>query len=190
MNLYILVDAKETERQVYKKWLEYLLPELKEVTGFNEITQHNYFLRHARHIAPSFRNRLKASILEINEANHYNYFVVCLDAEERTVEETITGVNDILEELNQKEKIYLLQDVKLEIIVQNKCIETWFLGNPKIITRNPHNKVLVEYIRYYDVSINDPEKMPLPRKSRFNTTAQFHFDYLRLLFAEKKPHLQ
>ena len=34
---------------------------------------------------------------------------------------------------------------------QNKCFETWFLGNPKIFKNNPASNFLVDCIKHYNV---------------------------------------
>jgi hypothetical protein len=35
----------------------------------------------------------------------------------------------------------------------------WFLGYVKMLRKNPHSETLLEFKRFYDVSINDPELM-------------------------------
>ena len=69
------------------------------------------------------------------------------------------------------------------LIFQNRCLESWLLGNRKIYSRNPQNKPLLDYTKYYDVSVNCPENMG--RYQEFNTHAQFHEAYLRALFEAK-----
>ena len=184
MNLYFLVEGRRTEPKVYRNWLTYLLPNLTEVDGFSEVCRENYFLRGARRRSPSFQKRLKASILEVNQSA-YDYLIVCIDAEERTVEETRQGIMQIVVELGES-GIKLKDQAYFEIVVQNKCIETWFLGNRRILSRNPHNQELCEYIRYFNVAVNDPELMTRPANDdRFRTDAQFHLDYLKKIFGER-----
>ena len=76
-----------------------------------------------------------------------------------------------------------LGNTKLLPIIQNKCIETWFLGNRKIYSKQPQSSPLIEYTRHYDVSVNCPELMD--NYPRFNTHAQFHEAYLKELFKAK-----
>lgn len=185
MNLYFLVEGKGTEPKVYRRWLSHLIPKIGEVKGFQEASQNNYFLVGARHISPSFKNRLKDSILEINETNIYDYLIVCIDAEDRTIEETKEGIGEILLQLSD-ENIKITNRTQIELIVQNRCIETWFLGNQKIFSRTPQNVELLNYVNYFNVYQNDPEQMGKPLEStKFGSYAQFHFEYLRLLFSEK-----
>ncbi len=72
---------------------------------------------------------------------------------------------------------------KLLIIMQNRCIETWFLGNRKIYSRQPQSSPLLDYSCHYNISINCPELMA--NYPTFNTHAQFHEAYLRELFRAK-----
>ncbi|WP_196516864.1 hypothetical protein [Nostoc sp. WHI] len=72
---------------------------------------------------------------------------------------------------------------ELVLIIQNRCFETWFLGNRKIYSRQPQSKPLLDYTRYYDISVDCPEIMGNYDKS--NTHAQFHKAYLKELFRAK-----
>ncbi len=64
-------------------------------------------------------------------------------------------------------------------------MDTWFLGNRKDFKPNPQDEKLCEYIRHYNVSEDDPELMACPPGSRFETKAQFHYDYLRRMLRER-----
>lgn len=185
MNLYFLVEGKETEPKVYRSWLRHLLPEIQEVQGFQEVSGNNYLLIGARHKSPSFMNRLKASILEVNTNNNYDYLIICIDAEDRTVDETIIEIEEALNHLID-ENVKLTSRTRIEFVIQNRCIETWFLGNRRIFSRTPQNPELLNYINHFNVFLDDPEEMEKPANNeQFGSHAQFHFEYLRLLFSEK-----
>lgn len=182
MNLYFLVEGKETEPKIYRSWLGHLLPDLQEAQGFDEVCGKHYFLRAARHRSPSIEVRLKNSILEINQHGLYDYLVICIDAEDRTLEETKQGIEQILIEIDA----HLNDGIKVELIIQDCCIETWLLGNRKIFARAPQSRELSEYIEYFNVCTDDPEMMTRPENDdRFGSDAQFHYEYLKALLAEK-----
>lgn len=176
MNLYFLVEGRRTEKKVYPKWLSYLLPKLTPVKNYDDVNQNNYYLISAEGYPSIIYDSIPASIEEINSSGKYDYFVVCLDADESTVDERKEEIYDFIDE----EKLEL-KKAKMAIIVQNRCFETWFLGNRKIYTRNPP-KNLLQYTRYYDVSVDDPELMG---KSDRKTHASFHLAYLKALFEAK-----
>jgi hypothetical protein len=179
MNIYFLVEGKRTERKVYPAWLAYLLPELQRVQSYDEVNKNNYYLFSGEGYPSIIYDHIPNAIEDIRSIGKYNYFVVCLDAEE-------SSVNDIREEVDsflQSEKIEM-GNTQMILIVQNRCIETWFLGNKKIYSRNPQNQPLLNYTRYYNVETDCPEKMG--KYQNFNTHAQFHEAYLKALFEEKR----
>ena len=70
------------------------------------------------------------------------------------------------------------------VIVQHCCMETWLLGNAKMVKRMPENEPLRSYMAHYDVIQEDPEHMP--SMPGFPTRAKFHLAYLRKVFEERK----
>lgn len=177
MNLYFLVEGTQSEKKVYPAWLSYLLPELQRVESCDDVNEKNYYLISGEGY-PSLYNFIPPAIAEINSNGKYSYFVVCLDAEENTVSELKTEIDEFLSQQKLK-----LNNAELVLIFQNRCLESWLLGNRKIYSKNPQDKPLLDYTRYYDVSVNCPENMGQYRD--FNTHAQFHGAYLRALFEAK-----
>ncbi|MBF0541444.1 MAG: hypothetical protein HQK91_08355 [Nitrospirae bacterium] len=178
MNVYFLLEGKSTETEVYPKWLDYLVPELTQVSNYKDVTHNNYYLFSSNGI-PSIYTDLIAAIQDINQINKYKYLVICLDADELTVDERIS---ELYENIKNEEQ---LNKTKLKIIVQNRCIETWFLGNRYFYTKNPHNhQKFIEYSKFYNVYNNDPELMKKPDTFK-DTDSKFHVAYLRAMFTEK-----
>ncbi|WP_293152652.1 MULTISPECIES: hypothetical protein [unclassified Microcoleus] len=177
MNLYFLVEGTQSERKVYPAWLAHLLPELQRVDNCDDVNEKNYYLISGEGY-PSLYNFIPPAIAEINSNGKYSYFVVCLDAEENTVPELATEIDEFLSQQKLK-----LNNAELVLIFQNRCLESWLLGNRKIYSKNPQDKPLLDYTRYYDVSVNCPENMGSYQE--FNTHAQFHGAYLRALFEAK-----
>lgn len=177
MNIYLLVEGEKTELQVYPKWISYMIPELVRVHSFSSVTDSSYYLFSGQGI-PSIYNHAVNAIKDINSINKYNYLIIALDAEELTVEYRKSKVYEHLEKAN----IALNKNCKLEIIVHNRCMETWFLGNPKVYKRNPQGKTFRQNTAHYNVEINDPELME--KLPEFSRTAHFHESYLREMLKE------
>ena len=183
MNLYFLVEGTQSERKVYPAWLAHLLPELQRVDSCDDVNEKNYYLISGEGY-PSLYDFIPPSIEEINSSGKYNYFVVCLDAEENTVAERHAEIYNFL---NQEKLV--LKNTELVLIVQNRCLESWLLGNRNIYATHsqklihPKNQFLLNYTKYYNVSVDCPEKMG--RYPDFNTHAQFHGAYLKVLFEAK-----
>ena len=178
MNVYFLVEGRRTERKVYPQWLSVLTPELKRIEFAADVAVNNYYLISGEGY-PSLLRHLQNAIADVNAIGKYDYLVVCLDAEESSVEERKQSVADYLSEEGIE-----LNKTKLVVIVQNPCFETWFLGNRKIFKRAPQSELLKEYIAFYDVRTHDPELMP-DRMGVDTQRARFHMEYLREILNER-----
>jgi len=180
MNIYFLVEG-DTEFIIYRKWLSYLVPELKRVKYHDQVNENNYYISNAHGNALMIHDGIPNAVEKIQEMGNYNYFVICLDADEETVESRKNWIYEFIE----TEKIELGK-TKLEIVIQNRCLETWFLGNRKIFdSRQPLEKLLNEYVLYYDISQDDPELM-----GKYNQEyhADFHLSYLKEIFKIKRQN--
>ncbi len=101
-----------------------------------------------------------------------------MDADEDTVNERESYIENLIQGKNTN-----LGDTKTKIIIQNRCIETWLLGNRKIFdSRQPLESPLSDYVNYYDVSQYDPEKMG---KYNRRNHADFHLKYVQKIFDAK-----
>jgi hypothetical protein len=180
MNIYFLVEGKKTEIKVYPQWLNFLIPMLKRVSYYDEVVENNYYIFSGNGFPSLLDNHLRSCILDINKHKKYDYFVICLDADDAMIEER---KNEILQFMKNN-KLNLRKKTKLEIIVQNKCFETWFLGNPKIYKPNPSNDFLKECVLHYNVKSNDPELMTKLDWYE-NSVSDFHTTYLREMLAER-----
>lgn len=177
MNLYFLVEGRRSEAKVYPLWLSHLLPHLTRVQRFDEAKENHYFLISGGGY-PSIFHHLQNAVEEVNSVKSYDYLVLCLDADEYSVEERKKEVAGFLE----KKKLEL-DRVELKVIVQNRCLEKWFLGNRVVYPRQPESEVFREYAGFYDVSLDDPELMGLFKG--FSSISAFHYSYLREMLAER-----
>lgn len=179
MNLYIIVEGRRTEKKVYPAWLTHLIPDLKPVNWAYQVESKNYYLFNGNGFPALLHNHLKNSIAEVNELDKFNYLVLILDVDESTINGRIEEVNEFLEE----SKLELNDTTELIIIPQNRCIESWFLGNKKIFKINPQSPELGQYVQFYNVKENDPELMGI--YPNFNTHSQFHADYCTEFLRER-----
>lgn len=179
MNLYFLVEGRRTEKAVYPQWLKFLLPELNEVTDPFKIKSKNSFYVFSGNGYPSLlHNHLKNAISDINKINKFDFLVICLDADDQRINDREREVTDYI----AKNSLSLL-NTELIVIVQNRCIETWFLGNKKVATRNPQSQQLRTYYKFYDVKVSDPELCGIYKG--FSKHTHFHESYLKEILKEK-----
>jgi hypothetical protein len=177
MNIYFLVEGK-TEAKIYPKWLSHLLPELTKVKYHDQVVKNNYYLFKGNGYPHIMDVHLPNAIEDVNAVGRYDYLVMSFDADESTVSERVAEVNQRL--LNLKSH---LTKTQLILIVQNRCIETWLLGNRKIYKHNPQDPTLVQYTKFYNVLVNDPELMG--RYPDVSSHQQFHKAYFKLLCRER-----
>ncbi|GAB4295123.1 MAG: hypothetical protein Fur0025_32090 [Oscillatoriaceae cyanobacterium] len=181
MNIYFLLEGRSTEKKVYRSWLQHLLPELQEVKQYEQAGDKNYFLISAHGYPSIIHEYIPDAIERIQETGKYEYLVVCIDAEEDDVDSKKREITDFI---SQEGLWQNLGHTKLILIIQNRCIETWFLGNRKMFdSRQPLAGELSDYVNYYDVSVNDPELMG-NYKPDYNH-AEFHQIYLKAIFDAK-----
>ncbi|HVA46363.1 MAG TPA: hypothetical protein VNH11_08320 [Pirellulales bacterium] len=158
MNVYFLVEGKRTERKVYPAWLGHLLPELRQVAQPQDAVENNYFIISGFGYPSMLHDHLPNAVADVNKFDRYSHLVVCLDAEELTINDRRTEVI----EFSKQRRCRLLR-AELLVIVQNRCLETWFLGNRKIVSRSPQNQALGRYLAFFDVTRDDPEQMGVYR---------------------------
>lgn len=173
MSLYVLVEGDKTERVIYASWLRHCLPTWQRVERVEDIADNKFFMISGNGY-PSYLNRIKAAIADVH-AHGVRWLWICIDSEEMSHQQKLDEIRSILDECHAF--------AGTRVIVQHCCIETWLLGNSKMVKRVPENEPLRSYMTHYDVTREDPEKMhSLPG---FPTRARFHLAYLRKVFEER-----
>ena len=181
MNIYFLVEGNGTERKVYPEWLKYLVPEFVQVKSLDKVVENQYYLFSGGGQPRIFDQGLSAAIADVNSRGNFDFLVLCLDVEDSTSEHLGQLINRNLDKNEEK----LNSATQLVIIFQNKCFETWFLGNRKIFKRNPSDAQLSKYIEHYCVLENDPEMMPV-LDNFTGSIAKFHRKYFELICKERR----
>lgn len=177
MNLYIILEGEQTEVLLYPKWLGFILPMLTKVDFEKDVVNNNYYIFSGGGI-PSIYSHTVNAIKNINDNPIFDRLIVCLDGEEIGIENRIKEIVDYISESN----VSLNKKCRLDIVVQNICIETWFLGNRKIVKKIPDGLLLRDFIDHYNVVIEDPEGMD--KLIGFRNKAHFHYSYFREILKE------
>lgn len=165
--------------KLYPAWLETLRPDLNRVLSPVDVDRNNYYIFSGNGFPSLLHNHLENAVADVNQIGRFSSFVIILDADDATSEGRTKEVIEFYTGMPEP----LAIGIRFVVIVQNKCIETWLLGNQKMFKRNPQSKTYREYINYYDVQGSDPEFMgPMPP---FEYSAQFHVAYLSEMFIER-----
>lgn len=176
MNLYFLVEGKRTEKKVYPAWIKHLVPELNEVRFFDDVQSNNFFVFSGEGYPKLLDVHLANALDDFRSAERYDMFVIALDTDEAGIESRVQSVLERVDENGFPRET-------LTVIPQQCCIESWFLGNRKVVPSQPNSPKLTEFRRFYDVRENDPELMP--NNGEFTTKQAFHFDYFRKVAADR-----
>ncbi len=175
MNLYFLLEGRRTEPRVYRDWIKHVFPHLTEVKSIAEVQQDHYLMVSGNGY-PQYLTRLDEALADIEKYRVIDHFFICVDAEEDPPE---TKLEEIENHIAGRLSAAICQP-----IIHNCCIETWFLGNKRMMKRQPQSSRLRQWKSFYDVSVNCPESMgAFPG---YRTRALFHLDYLKEMLAERK----
>jgi hypothetical protein len=177
MNLYFILEGDKTEVILYPQWIEYVLTNYSEVDFENEATANSYYIFSGGGI-PSIYNHTVNAIKNINDNPIYDKLIICLDGEEIGVEARLDEIKSYID----KSGVKLTESCEIHFVVQNICIETWFLGNRKIVKKVPEGLKLREFIKHFDITENDPELMN--KIDSYRNKAHFHYSYFREILKE------
>lgn len=179
MNFYMLVEGKSTEMKVYPKIIEQCHPEYVLVNDLEDISENSYFM-FSGHGMPALYNAIRPALEDIKLFNESHkekitQFVICLDTDYYGSEEET--YYRIMQEIQKNSA----DGVEVSVILQTMCIETWFLGNQDAFPEKYGNE-FERYVKYYDVSVDDPEKMRKPEEA--SSIGNYSKTYLKKMLNE------
>ena len=178
MNFYLLTEGR-TEELVYRYWLTYIFPELRQVRHFNQIKRNNFIVKSSS--GYPFRNSiLYDAVATCNRFRNIDYLILIADSDDEDVESRKKFITDQL----KHEKI-VMERGTLKIFLQKRCFETWCLGSLLYNSVHSDKYNYQKFVSFYDVSKNDPELMGKPHWFR-KSNSIFHFYYFREMLKQKK----
>ncbi|HMO52781.1 MAG TPA: hypothetical protein PKE26_16570 [Kiritimatiellia bacterium] len=178
MSYYFLVEGRRSERKLYPSWLSYIAPQYRRIEDPSEAEDNTYYLISAEGYPSIIGQHLQNAIADIENSGKFKCLIVVLDSEESSVDARRAEVFNAANKLDTP-----LKSATLEVVVQNRCIETWLLGNSRVVARKPQGTELRDFIAFYDVVINDPELSPL--RAGFASYGQYYHSYLQAIFRER-----
>nr|VFJ92659.1 MAG: hypothetical protein BECKLFY1418A_GA0070994_102517 [Candidatus Kentron sp. LFY] len=182
MNLYFLVEGK-TESKVYPAWLACLLPGFSRISSPDDARDNHYYLISGGGYPSIVYRHLPNAIADINHYGNFHYLVLVIDSDSDSAMEKREEVIGHISELPEAKRLF--PGCELEIIVQQRCMETWFLGNNAIFPKNSNQRETIPYLSHFDVSKNNPERMRKPA-GFIGTDAVYHFQYLKQILRERE----
>jgi hypothetical protein len=179
LNIYVVVEGDVGEKQVYETWIPHVNPNLSCVDHIWEI-KWDQFAVFSGHGYPQYFGVIDNAIEDINSYGNIDRFVIAIDSEEMARHEKYQEIDDHIDGKRCKADIV--------IVVQHFCLETWALGNRRIITKNVRNPTLRKYLQFFNVRHRDPELLPDYPVEELNR-AQFAEKYLRRALNQKHKNV-
>lgn len=173
MNYYVVVEGS-VEKLVFEKWIPFVNDKLAYVDHPSKLVDDNFTIVSGLGY-PNYLGIISSAIEDIAATGNTARLVTCVDSEDFTRAEKYAEI-----------QTYILANgfngLDFHIVIQHFCFETWVLGNRRVGPRRPSNPELIQYKRYYDVLVEDPEG--LPAMNDWNR-AQFAEIYLRRMLQDK-----
>ncbi|CAK0762995.1 putative RloB domain-containing protein [uncultured Gammaproteobacteria bacterium] len=155
-----------------------LFPGLEKSVRIGDL-QGNSFLVMSANGYPFGKKMIADVLSDVQNHGTIDHLFVCVDAEEDAVDARYQEVDNVIKQHVATGTLF----VRYSIIVQNRTIETWFLGNRRIISRSPQGEALRTCLQHYSVLQDDPEDLPVPNDF-FGNHAMYHAHYLNAVFSE------
>jgi hypothetical protein len=178
MNIYVVVEGK-AEKIVYRSWIPLVNPTLEYVDRISDVDSDNFFIV-SGYGYPFYFDVINDAISDINSLRAFDRLAIAVDSEDMT---RADKYSEISEYLNGKRCI-----AEIRIVIQHFCLETWALGNRRVVRRCPTSQILREYKRFFNVRVRDPELLPAYQDKGLNRS-QFAAKYLRVALNERNRHI-
>lgn len=175
MNIHVIIEGEAGAKKVYKHWIPLVNENLSYVAHIS-MTNNNNFSIVAGGGYPEYMPTILAGIADVNDYRNIDRLVIAVDSEEMEFEEKYNEIEQHISSTPCSSEI--------KIIIQHFCFETWALGNTYMISHQTQDRKLIEYKRFYNVKIYDPESLPAYPKEELNRS-QFAYKYLRRALSNK-----
>jgi hypothetical protein len=175
MNIYVVAEGP-SEKKIYSNWIPAVNNLLSLIESVDAVYENNFYIIHAGGY-PAILQAIENAIEDIREYPQFTRLVISVDSDELSREDKFKEMFDFINEKKIK--------FDVRIIVQHFCLETWALGNKRIIRAISQNAKLIEYRKLFDVREQDPELLPALEKEQF-TRSQFAKKYLRLMINDRR----
>ncbi|MBN1931651.1 MAG: hypothetical protein JW786_08605 [Desulfobacterales bacterium] len=179
MNIHVVLEGEQACKKVYKCWIPLVNPNLTYVEHISQIIDNNFSITIGGGY-PQYLDVIHGAIQDVNSYDNIDRLVIAVDSEEFTYDEKYQEISEYVSQFECAPEIVIL--------IQHFCMETWALGNRVIFRPNPQDIKLLEYRRYYNVRVNDPELLPSYSRDDLNRS-QFAYMYLRRALHDKYRNL-
>jgi hypothetical protein len=180
MNVYVVVEGRVVEKEVYTVWIPQVNGALSPVPTVADVAA-NHFVIVSGLGYPFYFQIIDSALEDVTADGTFDRLVICVDSEDMTLAQKHAEISN---HVNSKG----YGQIDYRVVVQHFCFETWALANRKMARPQPHDEVLREYRRIYNVMKLDPEGLP-PLPAENLNRSQFAEKYLRRTIHDRNRNL-
>ena len=171
MNIYVVAEGI-CEKIIYRSWIPAVNSQLSVVDSISDVDNRKVYIFEAGGY-PQLLDAIDNAIKDVRKYPQFNRLVISVDSDELSRAEKFKEISYYVR--------YKKRKLDIRIVVQHFCIETWALGNRRVVRPKSTNSKLRDYRRLFDVRAEDPELLPALAEEEL-TRSQFAKKYLRLIF--------
>lgn len=182
MNIYFLLEDSQSFYNVLPHWLGYVLPGFARAYHFDDFQKDgDRFMIESGHGYPQIKNVIGQTIDTFRENDvPLDYFVICWDTDAKDAAD-LKEDKDYFSAQFEKHPVHY----EYKLLAMNRCFETWLLGNVAAWPKDGPTKLFRPFADFYNVSTDDPEKMPCPPDAV--TVSRYHLNYFKTMLKSHKP---
>ena len=178
MNLAFLVEGT-TELKLYPKWIKHFSskPFTECATGYQDVIANQFTIFNVAGIG-KMSHEIPAAINAIIANPVFDYLVIVIDADANNIHPNLTLIQNIVADPTTPT---LPVNCNVKIIVQQVCIETWFIGHTDayLAAKACRDRGIFQLMTEYDAQNNDPEMMPNNRSAIVHSIGAYHAAFLK-----------
>jgi hypothetical protein len=180
MNIAFLVEGT-TELQLYPRWIQHLAttPLSKCATGYQDVLANQFTIFNVAGIG-KMRTEIPITITAIQNNPVFDFLVVVVDADDNDITPNQDFIQSIFDDPITPQ---LPPNCQTKIIVQQACIETWFIGHTDHFNtaKESSDNGIKTFMTDYDAQNNDPEMMPHIRPTTTRSMGVYHATFLKTM---------
>src|SRR5688572_12622930 len=132
MNVYVVVEGRVVEKEVYTAWIPRVNGALSPVPRVADVAANNFVIVSGEGY-PFYFQVIEGALEDVTANSTFDRLVICVDSEDMTLAEKHAEISDYV---NSKGYGH----VDYRVVVQHFCFETWALGNRRIARPQPHDE--------------------------------------------------
>jgi hypothetical protein len=178
MNLAFLVEGS-TEFSLYPKWIEHLTrTQLTRCFDYSDVITDQFTIFDVQGIYGMTKG-IPSAINDIIANPVFDYLIIVVDADANDKIPSTHFIQNILDDASTSK---LPSNCQVKIIIQQVCIETWFMGHTEHFKKAKmgHDRGVLQILNEYDIENDDPEFMPSTNPN-IHPIGIYHSMYLKTM---------